>query len=666
VNEGQANSITTSMIVDSAVTNPKIALNAVNYSQIQQVSCPSGQALRVLGGGTYTCVDLSQYGNVTGSGSANYVAKWTGASTLGTSIIQDTGNVSIDAGTLFVDASNDRVGIGTTAPGAKLDIRQTPSGVGLQIVKNASWDNEHIRLILDQAGDPRVGIWLSGTDGYLMFRNRLGGYWFFQGDSTTTKPFVIDNAGNVGIGTTAPSEKLTVIGNIRHTGSIIGGTTYSFTWMRMPSEDPAGNMLALGAGGTTILGSGESYDAVSPNFGASDEVLILSSDNAIRFITNLQNGWSSRVDAMTITSSGNVGIGTTSPGQKLTVAGQVYSTSSFTGDAIAGAGGLPGQGFGLSDDSDAGGIMLRNYGSNRKDTVIWWGDDADDNLRFQSANWNGSHMVLNDRMIITAGGNVGIGTTAPAYKLDVAGTLRSSQMRIGPGGFGNYYEILNDMLYYPATLPRLDALDFKTPTAIEYYDGTSWVTWSGVDTSPLNDGMYNNNFVVDYTHRQFRVTYDVGQYGEELDWLTIVGELWFKTVSVTIEGSSDGTTWYTRATGTIPTARHMVSMRTGWSAGDKYIRITFDIPLASGESYYITELDLLTTDPYYYTPLFTSYRDRSISMPNNLYVSGNVGIGTTSPGEKLEVSGNVKLSGYINVAGSYIRKVGSSIVISDV
>jgi len=53
---------------------------------------------------------------------------------------------------------------------------------------------------------------------------------------------------------------------------------------------------------------------------------------------------------------------------------------------------------------------------------------------------------------------------------------------------------------------------------------------------------------------------------------------------------------------------------------------------------------------------------------NRLVVTtaGNVGIGTTNPGEKLEVSGNIKLSGYINVAGSYIRKAGSSIVISDV
>jgi hypothetical protein len=46
--------------------------------------------------------------------------------------------------------------------------------------------------------------------------------------------------------------------------------------------------------------------------------------------------------------------------------------------------------------------------------------------------------------------------------------------------------------------------------------------------------------------------------------------------------------------------------------------------------------------------------------------SGNVGIGITNPSEKLEVSGNIKLSGYINIYGSYIRKAGSSIVISDV
>ncbi|MCS7094064.1 MAG: hypothetical protein RMJ18_02695 [Candidatus Aenigmarchaeota archaeon] len=55
-----------------------------------------------------------------------------------------------------------------------------------------------------------------------------------------------------------------------------------------------------------------------------------------------------------------------------------------------------------------------------------------------------------------------------------------------------------------------------------------------------------------------------------------------------------------------------------------------------------------------------------------LYVDSTndrVGIGTTSPTERLEVSGNIRISGtgsYINLGGSFIRKIGSMIVISDV
>jgi hypothetical protein len=69
----------------------------------------------------------------------------------------------------------------------------------------------------------------------------------------------------------------------------------------------------------------------------------------------------------------------------------------------------------------------------------------------------------------------------------------------------------------------------------------------------------------------------------------------------------------------------------------------------------------------WYTSDGTNHQLRMELSDSRLYVSGNVGIGTTSPGEKLEVSGNIKLTGnYINLAGSFIRKTGSTIVISDV
>jgi len=107
VNEGQANSITTSMIVDGAIINPKIALNAVNYSQIQQVSCPAGQALQVIGGGNYTCVDVNPSGIVSGSGTVGYIPLWNGTYSLNNSIIYQSGG---------------KIGIGTTSPVKTLEI----------------------------------------------------------------------------------------------------------------------------------------------------------------------------------------------------------------------------------------------------------------------------------------------------------------------------------------------------------------------------------------------------------------------------------------------------------------------------------------------------------------------------------------------------------------
>ncbi|MFN9601495.1 MAG: hypothetical protein ACK56T_20975 [Dolichospermum sp.] len=81
------------------------------------------------------------------------------------------------------------------------------------------------------------------------------------------------------------------------------------------------------------------------------------------------------------------------------------------------------RGISILSDTDNLFIGLKDEGSNRKDAVIAWGDDPQDDLRFINVPSRGAANGT-EIMRLKPSGNVGIGTETPSEKLEVSGNLR--------------------------------------------------------------------------------------------------------------------------------------------------------------------------------------------------------------------------------------------------
>ena len=130
--------------------------------------------------------------------------------------------------------------------------------------------------------------------------DRIANFRYYDG-STYTSRMAIMRGGNVGIGTTSPSQKLDVIGSIYSTTQI---NTNTYFQSRAVGVNPA-ILLVPGSGSGTTWG-------IRNNVGLFELV-----------------DWSSTLTRLAVLEGGNVGIGTTSPSQKLDVQGTAYASSDF-------------------------------------------------------------------------------------------------------------------------------------------------------------------------------------------------------------------------------------------------------------------------------------------------------------------------------------------------
>lgn len=118
----------------------------------------------------------------------------------------------------------------------------------------------------------------------------------------------------------------TMTGNISYRGS---KATYKMIEFIDNSSDAYGNGIAIGGGGLTIIGGGESADVVkSTSTTGGDERLILANDGAIDIYTNCQNG----IDKATHITIDNTGLysGTAAKANSVPWSGVTGKPSSYT------------------------------------------------------------------------------------------------------------------------------------------------------------------------------------------------------------------------------------------------------------------------------------------------------------------------------------------------
>ena len=252
--------------IGTGTDNSVVVLNSSGYFKTDEIDS------RVWGS---TLVD--------GSGTANYITKWSDADTLTNSVMYDDGT---------------NIGIGITTPSAKVDVYQSGS-----TAFNVAGSQGQLFSVTDS---------LSGS---LMSVNDISGIPIlevFSDDRVVAGTFgsnaLVVNGGSVGVGTSAPTKLLTVGSSTATSG--IGNN---------------GIFVNIDGGAAVTAKSGTSGVEVQVNAeGSTQGTIGTYSNHPVDFRVSNSN-------VMWLSTSANVGIGQTSPAYKLDVTGTIRAT----GDVIA-------------------------------------------------------------------------------------------------------------------------------------------------------------------------------------------------------------------------------------------------------------------------------------------------------------------------------------------
>jgi len=309
-------------------------------------------------------------GPINGEGIAGFVAKFTGANNIGSGSIFDTGNV----------------GIGTTNPNAKLS------------VGNGTIADPHVPVQINTGGIP-------GSVSAYFGANKVGAYGLLvgyeaggglptggmirvvpPGDPLT---FALNSSDEAMRITDAPGAgiRVGILSGLQGPKALLSVGQGSLQDKNVPVQISTWPSAFTGAyygankfGGYGLLLGLEAGGGVLPMGGL---IRMVPPEPLMFFVNNT-------TEAMRITPAANVGIGTTTPSQKLEVAGNAKVSGivfpDFTLQTTVGVA--------RSGDTMSGALVLPANG-----------------------------LVAGTNQLVLTGGNVGIGTTTPTEKLHVVGNI---------------------------------------------------------------------------------------------------------------------------------------------------------------------------------------------------------------------------------------------------
>ena len=276
---------------------------------------------------------------------------------------------------LFIDRTTGKVGLGTTDPQAGLHVAGGDKAGPTQGDRLILGLPEEENLVL---GDTGILARLDGEDSPLDLQAE-GGELRVHGNLDESHQVVVRDDGHVGIGTTSPSQALTVAGTVFST---TGG-------FRFPDGTVQTTASRFGGSGELRLDSNLKLDG-DLCFDDYARIRYLPGAGALEIGAPPESP-----DAVAVTVAGNLGIGTTEPRQTLHVNGDYYGKGHLWLHAKEG-------------DGKSGTAYVQARDQSGKTDVA---------LRFRTQ--EGGKVV--DALTIGKGGHVGIGVKEPQVPLHVRG-----------------------------------------------------------------------------------------------------------------------------------------------------------------------------------------------------------------------------------------------------